>query len=199
MPLVPERGFLPDLEAIPEETAQAAKLMFINYPNNPTAGVADLDFMRRAVDFARRYDILLCHDAAYIENTYDGFVAPSVLQVEGGKNVALEFYSLSKPFNMTGWRLAAAVGNAAAVAGLDPHMAENMPQAATLAMATPPGSLPHHLWAASNKSLLALEYAKQPPLKQTGELPVSRNCSGIRRYFARASRTVSGQPKKRGS
>lgn len=118
MPLLPENGFLPDLDAIPEEVAREAKLMFINYPNNPTAGVADLDFMRRAVDFARRYDILLCHDAAYIENTYDGFVAPSVLQVEGAKDVALEFYSLSKPFNMTGWRLAAAVGNAAAVAAL---------------------------------------------------------------------------------
>ncbi|MEW6546315.1 MAG: LL-diaminopimelate aminotransferase [Bacillota bacterium] len=118
MPLLPENGFLPDLEAIPEEVARAAKLMFINYPNNPTAGVADLEFMRRAVDFARRYDILLCHDAAYVENTYDGYVAPSVLQVDGAKDVAIEFYSLSKPFNMTGWRLGAAVGNAEAVAGL---------------------------------------------------------------------------------
>jgi LL-diaminopimelate aminotransferase len=118
MPLLPENGFLPDLDAVPAEVARAAKLMFINYPNNPTAGVADLDFMRRAVDFARRYDILLCHDAAYVENTFDGFVAPSVLQVEGAKEVAIEFYSLSKPFNMTGWRLAAAVGNAAALAAL---------------------------------------------------------------------------------
>lgn len=118
MPLLPENDFLPDLDAVPEGVARAAKLMVVNYPNNPTAGVADLEFMRRAVDFARRYDILLCHDAAYVENTYDGFVAPSVLQVEGGRDVAIEFYSLSKPFNMTGWRLAAAVGNAAAVAGL---------------------------------------------------------------------------------
>jgi len=118
MPLRPENGFLPDFEAIPEAVRRRAKILFINYPNNPTSAVADLGFFRRAVDFARRYGLLLCHDNAYAEMTYDGFVAPSVLAVDGAKDVAIEFYSFSKPFNMTGWRIAAAVGNAEAVAAL---------------------------------------------------------------------------------
>lgn len=118
MPLLAENDFLPDLESIPGEVARRAKMMFLNYPNNPTAAVADLAFFERAVDFCRHYDILLCHDAAYVENTYDGYVAPSVLQVSGARDVAVEFYSLSKPFNMTGWRLGFVVGNANAVGGL---------------------------------------------------------------------------------
>ncbi len=118
MPLLPENDFLPDLDAIPEDVARRAKILFINYPNNPTSAVADLDFFRRAVDFARRHDILLCHDNAYAEMTFDGYVAPSILAVDGAKDVAVEFYSFSKPFNMTGWRIAAMVGNADAVSAL---------------------------------------------------------------------------------
>ncbi len=118
MPLRAENGFLPDLDTIPADVARRAKIMFLNYPNNPTAAVADLAFFEKAVAFCREYDILLCHDAAYTENTYDGYVAPSVLQVPGAKDVAVEFHSLSKPFNMTGWRLGMAVGNADAIAGL---------------------------------------------------------------------------------
>ncbi len=113
-----ERGFLPDLEAVPPEVVGRARLLWLNYPNNPTAAVADLAFFEEAVAFCRRHDILLCHDAAYSETTFDGYVAPSVLQVPGAREVAVEFHSLSKPFNMTGWRIGMAVGNAAAVRGL---------------------------------------------------------------------------------
>ncbi|MCL4425966.1 MAG: LL-diaminopimelate aminotransferase [Firmicutes bacterium] len=118
MPLLPENGFLPDFGTIPEEVWRRAKIMFLNYPNNPTAAVADKEFYREAVALARKYDLLLAHDAAYAEMTFDGFVAPSVLEIPGAKDVAIEFYSFSKPFNMTGWRIAAALGNAQAVAAL---------------------------------------------------------------------------------
>ena len=118
MPLLPERGFLPDLGAIHAADRRRATLMFLCYPNNPTAGTADLGFFREAVDFCRENDILLVHDSAYLELTFDGYEAPSILQVEGAKDVAIEFGSLSKPFNMTGWRLGYAVGNRKAIAAL---------------------------------------------------------------------------------
>ena len=118
LPLLRERGFLPDLDVVPADVARRAKLMFLNYPNNPTGAVADLDFFRQAVEFARRYDILICHDAAYTEVTFDGYVAPSILQVPGAREVAVEFHSLSKPFNMTGWRIGFAVGSAEALRAL---------------------------------------------------------------------------------
>jgi LL-diaminopimelate aminotransferase len=118
MPLTAENDFLPDLDAIPADVAHKAKLMFINYPNNPTGAVADLAFYEKAVAFCRKYDILLVSDNAYSEMAYDGFVPPSVLQVPGAKDVAVEFWSLSKPFNMTGWRIAAVVGNPAGIAAL---------------------------------------------------------------------------------
>lgn len=118
MRLLPERGFLPDLGAVPDEVARRARIMWLNYPNNPTAAVADLAFFEEAVAFCRRHDILLCHDAAYTETAYGGYVAPSVLQVPGAKEVAVEFHSLSKPFNMTGWRIGMAVGNPDAVRAL---------------------------------------------------------------------------------
>jgi len=118
MPLRADHGFLPDLGAIPDDVAARAKLMFLNYPNNPTAGVASLEFFREAVEYGRRRGILICHDAAYVEMTYDGYVAPSILEVDGAAEVAVEAYSLSKPFNMTGWRIGAMVGNAAAIDAL---------------------------------------------------------------------------------
>lgn len=117
-PLLAENGFLPDFDAIPAETAERAKLMWLNYPNNPTGAVADLDFLARAVDFARRHNILLCHDAPYCDLTYGDYVAPSILQVEGALDIAVEFNSLSKTFNMAGWRMGMAVGNEAALAAL---------------------------------------------------------------------------------
>ncbi|BDG60665.1 LL-diaminopimelate aminotransferase [Caldinitratiruptor microaerophilus] len=115
MPLRRERGFLPDLGAIPTDVARRAKLLFVNYPNNPTGAVADRAFYEEAVAFCRQHDILLVSDNAYSEMTFDGFVAPSALEVPGARDVTVEFWSLSKPFNMTGWRIAAAVGNADAL------------------------------------------------------------------------------------
>ena len=118
MPLLAENNFLPDLDAIAPEVAEKATIMFLNYPNNPTAAVADLAFFEKAVAFCKKYNILLCSDNAYAEMTYDDFVAPSVLQVPGAKDIAIETYSLSKPYNMTGWRIAWAIGNAEAVGAL---------------------------------------------------------------------------------
>jgi len=109
--LKPEKGFLPDLDDISEEDAQRAKVLFIGYPNNPTAAVIEDDFFERVVAFAKRYDIAVIHDNAYSELTYDGYVAPSFLAVPGAKDVGVEFFSFSKPFNMTGWRTGFAVGN----------------------------------------------------------------------------------------
>jgi len=111
LPLRPENGFLPDLEAISEEDAGRAKILFISYPNNPTAAVVEDDFFARVVEFARKYDVAVVHDNAYSELTYDGYVAPSFLATPGAKEVGVEFFSLSKPFNMTGWRVGFAVGN----------------------------------------------------------------------------------------
>ncbi len=118
MPLRRANGFLPDLDAIPADVARRAKLMYLNYPNNPTAAVATRDFFARAVAFARRHGILVCHDAMYSELKFDGFEPPSLLEVEGAREVGVEFHSLSKTYSMTGWRLGFCVGNRAAVAGL---------------------------------------------------------------------------------
>lgn len=118
MPLLEENGYLPDFDKIPEDIAKKSKLMFLNYPNNPTSATADLNFWRKAVDFCKKYDILLCSDMAYSEMTFDGYKAPSVLQVEGAKDVAIEFYSHSKSYNMTGWRVGFVCGNADAVKAL---------------------------------------------------------------------------------
>jgi len=117
-PLLAENDFLPDLDAIPADVADRAVLMWLNYPNNPTGAIAGLDFFARAVDFAREHDILLCHDAPYCDVTYGDYVAPSLLQVPGAEEVAIEFNSLSKTANMAGWRMGMAVGNAEALAAL---------------------------------------------------------------------------------
>lgn len=119
MPLRAERGFLPDLTAIPSDVARRAKLLWLNYPNNPTGATASLEFYGDAVRFCREHDLLLVNDAAYIDVTFDGFRAPSVLQVDGAMDVAIEFHSFSKMFNMTGWRIGMAVGNPAAIATLN--------------------------------------------------------------------------------
>lgn len=118
MPLLDENNWLPDFDKIPPEIAQKSKLMFLNYPNNPTGATADLEFFTKAVEFCKKYDILLCHDQAYCEMTYDGYVAPSVLQVPGAKDIAIEFFSHSKSYNMTGWRVGFVAGNAAAIKAL---------------------------------------------------------------------------------
>jgi LL-diaminopimelate aminotransferase len=118
MPLLKENGFLPDFEEIPEEVLKKAKLLFINYPNNPTAAVADTEFFKRAVELGRKYNILICHDLAYSEMCFDGYRPSSILEIPHAKEVAIEFHSLSKTYNMTGWRIGFAVGNQEAIAGL---------------------------------------------------------------------------------
>jgi LL-diaminopimelate aminotransferase len=118
MPLLAKNGFRADLDAVDPEVARKAKIMFLNYPNNPTGGVCDLAYLEKAVAFARKYDILLVHDLAYSEMVYDGFVAHSVLEVPGAKDVAIELHSLSKAHNMTGWRIGFAVGNSYAIKAL---------------------------------------------------------------------------------
>ena len=111
LPLTPQGGFLPDLEGIPGDVLARARILWINYPNNPTGAVAQVEFFERAVAFCRAHNIILAHDNAYSEITFDGFVAPSVLQVSNADDVAIEFHSLSKTFNMTGWRIGFACGN----------------------------------------------------------------------------------------
>jgi LL-diaminopimelate aminotransferase len=115
MALEPERGFTPDLDAIDEEVARGAKLMYLNYPNNPTGAIVPDGFFERVVDFARDHDILVVHDNSYAEISFDGYRAPSFLATPGATDVGIEVFSLSKPYNMTGWRCAVVVGNAEAL------------------------------------------------------------------------------------
>jgi LL-diaminopimelate aminotransferase len=118
VPLLRQNDFLVDFDAIPMEIRRQAKVLWLNYPNNPTTAVATLEFFERAVEFGRQNDILIAHDSAYAENTYDGYKAPSIMQVDGADEVAVEFFSLSKAFSMTGWRAACCVGNASAIKAL---------------------------------------------------------------------------------
>jgi LL-diaminopimelate aminotransferase len=115
MPLVPERGFVPDLEAVDHDARKRAKLLYVNYPNNPTGAVVPEGFFARVVEFAREHELLVVHDNAYSETCYDGYRAPSFLATPGAKEVGVEVFSLSKGYNMTGWRCAAIVGNADAI------------------------------------------------------------------------------------
>jgi len=115
MPLLEENGFIPDFDAV---DTKKAKMIFLNYPNNPTAATVDKKFLKEAVDFAKDNNLMLCYDNAYSEVTYDGYRAPSILEVDGAMDVAVEFHSLSKTFNMTGDRIAFAIGNKQLVTGL---------------------------------------------------------------------------------
>lgn len=118
LPLKEENNFLPDLNSIPKEVAKKARLMFLNYPNNPTAAVANLSFFQEVVQFAKEHNIIVCHDCPYSEITFDGFQAPSFLSAVGAKDVGVEFHSLSKTYNMTGWRIGWVCGNAEVVEAL---------------------------------------------------------------------------------
>ncbi len=118
LPLLRENNFLPDLEAIDKKIAKKSKLIFLNYPNNPTSAVADKDFFKRVVAFAKENEIIVCHDAAYSELGYDDYKPPSFLEIKGAKEVGIEFHSLSKTYNMTGWRIGFACGNSDILAGL---------------------------------------------------------------------------------
>jgi LL-diaminopimelate aminotransferase len=148
MPLRPELGFAPDLDAIPAEDLERARLMFLNYPNNPTGAIAPEGLFERAVELAREREILVVHDNAYSETTYDGYVAPSFLATPGAKEVGVEVFSLSKGFNMTGWRCAAILGNPDAIASywrlktnLDSGMFEALQMAGAAALAGPRGPI----------------------------------------------------------
>jgi LL-diaminopimelate aminotransferase len=118
MPLLKDNKFLPDLEAIPADVARRAKIMFLNYPNNPIGATADRSFFQELVDFAREYNIIVMHDNPYSEIYYEGQRSLSLLEIDGAKDVAVEFHSLSKTYNMTGWRIGSVVGNSEVVAGI---------------------------------------------------------------------------------
>jgi LL-diaminopimelate aminotransferase len=145
MPLLPERGFAPDLGAIQPADRERARLMYLNYPNNPTSAVLPEGLFEAAVEFAREHDLLAVHDASYTETTYDGYVAPSFLETPGAKEVGVEIFSLSKGYNMTGWRTAAIVGNPEAVeaywklkTNIDSGMFEAVQMAAVVALERSP-------------------------------------------------------------
>ncbi len=118
MPLIARNNFLPNLNGIPAYIAKRTKLLWLNYPNNPTAAVADLDFFNRVVNYARDYDLVVCHDGPYSEVSYDGYQPVSFMQADGAREVGIEFHSLSKSYNMTGWRIGMAVGNAEVIDAL---------------------------------------------------------------------------------
>ena len=148
LPLVPELGFAPDLEAIDPEHLRRARLIFLNYPNNPTGAVVPDGLFERVVELAREHEILVVHDNAYSETTYDGYVAPSFLATPGAKEVGVEVFSLSKGYNMTGWRCAAILGNADAVASywrlktnIDSGLFEAVQLAGVAALDGPPEAL----------------------------------------------------------
>ena len=136
MPLLEENRWLPDLDAIPEQIAQKAKVMWLNYPNNPTSATVDIDYFEKVVEFAKAYDIAVCHDGPYTEVAYDGYSPVSFLQAKDAMDVAVEFHSLSKSYNMTGWRVGMAVGNAEMINALmrvKSNLDSGIPQAIQIA------------------------------------------------------------------
>src|SRR4051795_4219281 len=148
LPLAPELGFAPDLTAVPADVASRARLEVVNYPNNPTGAVVPEGFFATVVSFAREYEILVVHDNAYSETTYDGYVAPSFLATPGAKEVGVEVFSLSKGYNMTGWRCAAILGNAEAIrtywrlkTNIDSGLFEALQIAGAAALAGPRGPI----------------------------------------------------------
>jgi LL-diaminopimelate aminotransferase len=118
IPLLPENDYQPNFSIIPPEVAENAKLLWLNYPNNPTTAVATIEFFKQAIEFASKNDIIICHDAAYSRVTYSVDIAPSILQIKGARKVAVEFNSLSKAYNMAGWRVGAVLGNKEIISAL---------------------------------------------------------------------------------
>jgi len=132
LPLKEENNWLPDLDSVPQDVLERARLLWINYPNNPTAAVADLEFFNRVVKFAKQHDLVVCHDGPYTEVAYDGYQPVSFMQAEGARDIGVEFHSLSKSYNMTGWRIGMAVGNATminALMRLKSNLDSGIPQA----------------------------------------------------------------------
>lgn len=151
MPLLEKNRFLPDLDAVPSNVARKAKALWVNYPNNPTGAVAEPDFFERVVAFARRHDVPVCHDGPYSEVAYDGYRPSSFLQTPGAKDVGIEFHSCSKTYNMTGWRIGMAVGNAAMINALmrfksnvDSGIFQAVQQAAIEALSGPQAAVTEH-------------------------------------------------------
>jgi LL-diaminopimelate aminotransferase len=151
MPLKEENDFLPDFEAIPEKIASKAKLMWLNYPNNPTGATAGLDFFERAAHFARQHNLAICHDAPYTEVFFDNFKPPSFMQASEAKQVGVEFHSLSKTYHMTGWRIGMVVGNAEMIdalfrvkSNLDSGIPQAIQQAAIEALHGPQDCITEH-------------------------------------------------------
>ncbi len=134
IPLREEDGFLPNLDAIPADIARRAKLLWLNYPNNPTGAVAPLSFFKKAIDFARENQIVIANDAPYMDICFEGYRAPSILEIEGAREVAVEFNSLSKTYNMAGWRLGMAVGNAQVISYLHTYKSQTDSSHFTAAM-----------------------------------------------------------------
>jgi LL-diaminopimelate aminotransferase len=148
MPLLEENDYLPDFEIIPEEICNQAKLMWLNYPNNPTGASADIEFFERAIDFAKKHNIAICHDAPYTEVAFDGYKPPSFMQASGAKEIGVEFHSLSKTYNMTGWRIGMIVGNEKLVealfrikSNLDSGIPQAIQEAAIKALTGPQNSI----------------------------------------------------------
>ncbi|MEE8418584.1 MAG: LL-diaminopimelate aminotransferase [Dehalococcoidales bacterium] len=151
LPLTEENDYLPDFDSVPPETAKAARLLWINYPNNPTGAVADISFFNKTVEYARKNDILVCHDAPYTEVAFDGYRPPSFLQAEGARAVGVEFHSLSKTYNMPGWRIGMVVGNAEMItalktlkSNLDSGIPLAIQHAAIEALSGPQDCIPEH-------------------------------------------------------
>ena len=151
MPLTEEKDFLPDLEAIPDHILKKAKLLWINYPNNPTGAVADLDFFNKVVKFAEQHDLAVCHDGPYTEVAFDGYQPVSFMQADGAREIGVEFHSLSKSFNMTGWRIGMVVGNATMVnalmrvkSNLDSGIPQAIQYAAIAALTGPQDCIKEH-------------------------------------------------------
>lgn len=151
MPLLAENGYLPDLEALPADVVARAKVLWLNYPNNPTGAVADLAFFDRVVHFARQKELTVCHDLAYADVTYDGYSAPSFLEAAGAREVGIEFNSLSKAYNMTGWRIGMAAGNARLIdalmrvkSNLDSGVPQAIQQMAIAAVTGPQDCITEH-------------------------------------------------------
>ncbi len=176
LPLREENGFLPDLDAVPPNVARRAKLLWLNYPNNPTGAVAELDFFERVVAFARRHDVAVCHDGPYSEVAFDGYRPVSFLQAPGAREVGVEFHSLSKSYNMTGWRIGMAVGNAAMIdalmrvkSNLDSGVPQAIQRMAIAALEGPQGCIDEHNAIYQSRrdrvveALRAMGLAVQPP------------------------------------
>ena len=151
LPLREEDGWLPRLDEVSDTDAARAQLLWLNYPNNPTGAIADLDFFERAVAWAKQHDVAIAHDLAYSDVCFDGYEAPSILEVDGARDVAIEFNSLSKTFNMTGWRIAMAVGNVELIdalrrvkSNLDSGVAQAVQQMAIAALGGPRDAIDAH-------------------------------------------------------